>query len=391
MAVCSSWRCRKLSATTYHPVNVFRFWLFLCVTGCGRLNFDALESGDCSAFGLADAQVNLSTHVALRLTYAVEPVTFALDGPGELFGATFVSPAYRSTTRITATDADGCTATGTVVTAGKELFYISGTFNFIPTTDVWRSANAIDWTKIGNVPAPRVNGGVTVFHDALWYIGGSTDEGATRQTTVWTSTDGVTWTTAAPFPIAVTDTDAIAFRDRLWVIGGHGNPGGVWSSPDGQSWTNVGSLPSPLHGGQLIVLDDRMVYMGGHDDTNYYETRYASDDGVTWTQLGTLPSQREFQATAVHDRTVMFAGGVGPAGVLADSFWSSDTISWIQGGLRPAARSSGQLWWSGDRYYDIGGTDGGDVWSSIDGSSWEVLTTSLPHPRYGALLELTPH
>ena len=187
-------------------------FLVLYIVGCGRLGFDS-GRGDCSAFALPDAEVNLSTHLVLRATSPVEPVTFAVEGKGTMLGDSpiYISPAYRATTRITATDAAGCTATATVATGGRSLFYIGGTFNNLPSTEVWRSANALDWANVGVVPGPRVNGAATVFHDAVWYIGGSTDGGPTGQATVWRSTDGLAWASAPAFPVAVTDAVAIGF------------------------------------------------------------------------------------------------------------------------------------------------------------------------------------
>lgn len=368
--------------------------LLVALAACGRLDFDPVGAGgDCASFALADAHVNLSSHLDLPLVNARAPVTFVLAGPGAMLGttATFVAPAYRSTTQVTATDAAGCVARGTIETGGDVLFYIAGTRNGIPVRDVWRGTDPLTWAQAGSVPAPRVNGAAAVFHDAMWLIGGSTDESATGQTNVWRSTDGVSWTDAPPFPVAVTDADAVAYHDRLWVVGGHGNQGRVWSSAEGASWTNEGTLPVGLHGGQLVVLDDRLVYLGGHDDTTYYDTEYASTDGATWSLVGRLPSPREFQSTTVHDGTILFAGGTDAVNWLDETFHGTDGAAWVAGGTLPAPRLYGRLRWIGDRYYDIGGTDGGDIWSTVDGASWQVETSSLPHPRYaGGVLEFTP-
>jgi len=364
--------------------------LSLLAFGCGRIAFDP---GDCAGFTLADAQVNLSSRLALQPSGATGAVTFTLSGPGVLLadGVTFVSPASRSTTVVTASDAVGCTTTATITTAGNAMFWISGTYNSVPTNEVWRSVDALTWTRIGSLPDARVNAAGAVFHDAFWLIGGSTDGGAIGQSNVWASRDGVSWTDASQFPVALTDAAAIGFTDRLWVIGGHGNPGGVWSTADGTTWQRESTLPSLFHGGELVVLDDRLLYMGGHDDSAYYDTEYASADGRNWTNIGSLPSQREFQSTTMRDGVITIAGGTDSVGNLQDSFTSRDALTWTTGGALPARRTYAALGCFVDRLYLIGGSDGGDVWSSNDTASWTIEATTLPRPRWGGILaQLTP-
>ena len=376
-----------------------KFLVPLALCACWRLDFDPRAdartdgiAADCSAFSLAGAQVNVSSYVQLAPVGATGQVTYTLSGPGAVTGSTFIAPAYRATTMVTATDDAGCIAHATIAIGGTTLFYLGSEFNAVPTADVWRAPTPLAWTKIGSLPGVRVSGGATVFHDAMWYVGGSTDLSVNGNTNVWSSTDGLMWTNAGTFPVPITDTALIAFHDQLWIVGGHGNPGAVWSSPDGASWTQTATLPFPAHGGQLIVAHDRLVYLGGHDDTNLYDTEYASSDGITWTNVGTLPSKREFQATAEHDGQFEFAGGTDITSYLQDSFQSVDGLVWTATGTLPAQRMYGQLHWVNDRYYCVGGTDGGDIWSSVDGQVWAVENSTLTHPRdAGELLEFTPH
>ena len=368
--------------------------LLLCA--CGRLDFDPLPiavGADCSGFSLASAQVNENTYVQLAATGATGQVTYVMTGKGMLTGSTYISPPYRGTATITATDEAGCAALATITTGGSDLFYLGSALNTVPTSDVWRAASPLAWTKVGSLPAVRVSACSTVFHDEMWLIGGSTDYSVNGQTNVWHSADGITWNTEGAFPTPITDTTAIAFHDRIWVVGGHGDPGAVWASPDGTTWTKTATLPSPLHGGTLLVAGDRMVYVGGHDDVNYYNTEYASSDGVTWTMVGTIPDQREFEAVAEHDGQFEYLGGDGPGATqLGDSFHSADGLTWTATGALPAARMYGKLHWVTDRYYSIGGTDGDDIWSSVDGQAWATETSTLTHPRdAGELLEFTPH
>src|SRR5690242_6258631 len=99
--------------------------LAVALCACGRLDFDPLRDAgvaDCTAFTLADAQVNPSSQLELEPIGAIGTVQYALAGPGMLVGAMFASPPYRSTSMITATDAAGCSATATITTAGSTLF-----------------------------------------------------------------------------------------------------------------------------------------------------------------------------------------------------------------------------------------------------------------------------
>lgn len=373
--------------------------LVLCA--CGRVDFDPRVPSDadtdvpadCSAFSLADAHVNLNTYVELAAVGAHGPVTYVMNGKGSLTGSTYLSPPYRGTAMITATDAIGCATLATISAGGSSLFYLGSELNSVPTADVWRASSPLAWTKIGSLPAVRVSGAATVFHDAMWYVGGSVDLSVNGNDNVWRSTDGLTWTTVGSFPVPVTDETMIVFQDQMWVIGGHGNPGNVWASSDGATWTKTATLPLAMHGGQLIVAGSDMVYIGGHDDTTFYDTEYASSDGVTWTNAGSISDQREFEAIGEHDGQFEYLGGwgAGPA-ILGGSFHSADGLTWTATGALPAARAYSQVHWVNDRFYSVGGTDGGDIWSSVDGQVWNVETSTLTLPRdSGELVEFTPH
>jgi N-acetylneuraminic acid mutarotase len=104
-------------------------------------------------------------------------------------------------------------------------------------TDVWRSANGTDWTRLlAQAPwGPRHGSAVVVFDGKLWVFGGFIGTSTNALNDVWYTSDGVTWTRQAEHaPWAPRLPVAIVFQDKIWIYsgkhtGGTDNWGGdVW-------------------------------------------------------------------------------------------------------------------------------------------------------------------
>lgn len=124
--------------------------------------------------------------------------------------------------------------------------------------DIWSSADGITWSKEGNLPfvhqdmsmSTRHIHSVLVFNNAMWLIGGLSDNGTTFLNDVWKSTNGKTWTCVLanmPNPPGVeegsmgrwsprvTNGHTVVHKNRMWILGGAGY-NDVWSSADGVNW-----------------------------------------------------------------------------------------------------------------------------------------------------------
>lgn len=143
--------------------------------------------------------------------------------------------------------------------------------------DVWCSTDGHDWIKVLD-QAPwgpcGMIGGSAVHQGRLWLIGGgtySTPAHPTRQyrSQVWASADGVDWrhVTDAPWPGRQYHA-AVAFDHRLWVVQGCGegvgNMNDVWHSANGIDWEPLSGTPwDKRHAASVFVHDGALWVAAG--------------------------------------------------------------------------------------------------------------------------------
>lgn len=208
---------------------------------------------------------------------------------------------------------------GGFVVLNDRLFMIAGDFQ----TDVWSSADGIEWVREPDVPwGKRYNPYIGVYDGKIWMMGGQTFDGPTGEwcekpyclshawNDVWSTEDGKTWRLvterAAWEPRALISGFAV-HDGAMWVMGGGirevvpFNPTGplaetridyadVWRSTDGKTWENVtfkAEWPARSHqsvagyDGFLIVNDGSTGIQG-----NLQSDTWASRDGKNWTKIG---------------------------------------------------------------------------------------------------------
>lgn len=197
----------------------------------------------------------------------------------------------------------------------------------------------------------------------------------------------------------------VVYKDRLWIFGGwfqsfEAPPRDVWSSADGKAWKLV-TKEAPWKHSDLpmtVVHNDRMWLMGGwyngrlpgHEASNEV---WSSTDGATWEQAtphaGWTP---RLAAGLVQFKGRMWMlGGTenyyfGDAKSLKNDVWSSaDGTNWelatADAGWSPRAYHQAAV--LNDRIYVFGGGNyvpeyhaTNDVWSSADGVHWREETPS---------------
>lgn len=134
-------------------------------------------------------------------------------------------------------------------------------------TDVWNTADGIQWTRVGNgFPAASSLGAhcLTVFEDKLILLLPRSSSAVVE--TYQTSNDGITWTPgtwSAPWVLRSSSGAFFEFNGNLWLAGGNAN---LWSTSDGTKWTRraaIGNLynywPIIPFRGDLIILRDQEV------------------------------------------------------------------------------------------------------------------------------------
>lgn len=227
------------------------------------------------------------------------------------------------------------------------------------------------WSRVTDAAdfAGRDGAGAVVMADRMWMLGGwnpwnEVDFPLDCNNEVLSSQDGITWVqelAAAPWEARHTAGYAV-HRDRMWIVGGDIIQGhyqdDVWSSPDGVQWDLVLQQapwgPRALH--HTVVFDDHIWVMGGQtlpqfapEDEHFYADVWRSADGLHWEQV-------------------------------------SDHAPWgPRGMIGGAAVHQGAMWIIGGGTYDTPEratrTFHHDVWRSIDGRHWDLVTDDTPWPR----------
>lgn len=223
-----------------------------------------------------------------------------------------------------------------------------------------------NWTKVtaSTDYGSRYDYGTVTFHDRLWVIGGHIQNGylwgcsgnaTCDMNDVWSSADGKTWeleTDNAGFSPR-SGSGVVVFHDRLWVIGGS-ETNDVWSSTDGKTWTCETKYAgfSPRSDMGVAVFRNQIWIIAGGTFGNLKNDVWSSVDGKTWAEItnSTEFSPRYGKGVAVFDNKLFIIGGVG------DSEYTDPATDYT--------------------YINEGGSK--DVWSSLEGKNWTLVTADAP-------------
>lgn len=372
-----------------------RLALLATAVGCGRFGFSdapadtAMTDPDACTIAI-DAgapRINFNTHRTITTTGALAPVTYAIDDTslGAIDGATGVLAAFSQpgTLVVTATDAGGCVTTADLAVGGDLFWYAGGTVNSVPTSEVLRSTDGLDWTVVGNLPGARSIGALVTFRDRLWWVAGS--DGATRNE-IFVSDNGTAWTTfSTNAPAAASSFGYTVFEDYFYFVGGNGNAAAVYRTSDMVDWVKVGDLPDDNHGGALGAVGGQLIYAGGHNSTvGLFNWVLTSPFGAGWTQVGTLQVPREYASVITVGDRMYVIGGQNTAPTAQTAVSSTlDGVTWTVEPSLPAGRAFGAVVRKGNTLLSIGGSDMGGVWQCAIGGAWSAVASQFPTPRTG--------
>lgn len=196
---------------------------------------------------------------------------------------------------------------------------------------------------------------------------------------------------------------ALVFQNKMWLLGGW-NPANtlptnneVWSSSDGSNWALVGKAPwERRHLAGWLVFSDRMWVIGGDNNSGHYQNDvWSSADGINWVEESTSApwENRATQYTLVFNNLMWLMGGqqlgsdTTPGVAYNDVYSSVDGKSWSlvtsHAGWSPRGQIignvvfAGKMWVLGGGTYDVR-TYLNDAWSSTDGVNWTQTTASAP-------------
>ena len=187
-------------------------------------------------------------------------------------------------------------------------------------------------------------------------------------------------------PQRVTATVVVRIgKNGIFVMGGRystsGYPRDVWFSLDGKNWlkqSDTSAWPGRYEH-QVASHQGRLYLMGGYAPSINRKGVWSSSAGKRWSFESNQDwaERSQFQVVEYKGRLYAMGGTVGSgASGRKNDVWSSvDGESWMLVTMNAAwpARQGHQVVVHNGRMYLLGGFTGGyrdDVWSSADGSSW---------------------
>jgi len=261
---------------------------------------------------------------------------------------------------------------------------ISGNYQ----NDIWSSVDGINWVKeVNNAPwEARGSHTSVVFNNKMWVMGGGvyynngTSSGTAYKNDVWSSPDGINWTleTTAPWHKRAGHA-SVVFNNKIWVIGGYWLISGVgyeylndvWSTPDGINWTKKTTAlwSSGRIGHSSLIFNNKIWVLGGVDEdyTNTNDEVWSSADGVTWVKevedalWSPLRHRNNHSSLVFNNKIWLFSGSGVNAGARHADVWSSiDGITWEhKEGLGVTGHTNLVF---GNGIYILGGSGTNDTW-----------------------------
>lgn len=353
---------------------------------CGRIDFDPL--GVDLVLSPPTAQINLSTTLAMTVTNGVPPYSFSTDEGYIDSAGRFFSPAHAGMATVTVQDALSDTASATVTYRGNTLVVLGGLSTGSSVDLVLSSPDAINFTEIGHLPAPRHSGTALVFEDQLIYIGGYIGgaNGTAANDEVYASTDGIAWRLLSRLPIAQGSAAAVVHQRELWVLGGYdsgANISQIFRSPDGVRWFPAGVLPTGRHEMDAFSYNDQLFVVGGHETARLVTNVAVRSAAGTWSTQGDFVGA-DFAASAEANGRYFHGAGTGSVAIQSSSELATWTPCPVLPG--PSLEGPGMTEFSGQLV--IVGEFA--VITSTDCTTWNRRAVSVAASR-NAAVQFTPH
>ena len=290
--------------------------------------------------------------------------------------------------------------------------------------EAYSTTNGVNWTQKATGlfgGGTRANASLTVYDNALWYVGGTpsfvssgNNVGIDASNAVYKSSDGITWSQLAAPPFTPRFRHSSFVRNgKLWVFGGQGYvngapapaPGDAWSTTDGVTWTQETTTGRLARGFFLETIEEsnpaRVTIVGGIQGT-YANAVWQSSGTAQWTVRTAFA-----QFSPRHTETAVFNGyfwaiggavtndGTPGSGNIDEVWRSADGLNWTR--ITPTTpifspRDGHRVLVFNNRLWVIGGWDnvtGGsgtrnnEVWSTTDGASWTKHATPGFDARVG--------
>lgn len=226
---------------------------------------------------------------------------------------------------------------------------------------------------------------VTEFNDKLYLVGGYGFNGSSNRylNDVWSSTDGETWTLEADDPgfIPRAFHQLVSFNGKLLLIGGFradGQPGNdIWSTTDGSTWveeTAAAEFPGDwAH--RILEYDNKLWLITAGQNQFFNRNVWNSEDGISWTLVSEnigIPVSVEQEAIVFDNKMWVLTGG--------SLYSSTDGITWdtvLENAPfeDDAFEEYSLIVFENEMFLLIssnGTVDSPVIWTSTDGTIWEI-------------------
>lgn len=261
----------------------------------------------------------------------------------------------------------------------KERMWILGGYTPGLVSDVWSSADGVEWRQEGQIPSQSgINIPVNwVYGDRMWV--------ADNEGTLFASADGSRWEKVndqTPWKGRYATGGAV-FAGRMWVLGGKSNGAlhaDVWSSADGREWVQeTAKAPwSPRQVFSMLAVHQGRLWLVGGGITSYhpfkaYREVWSSPDGRSWTRvLDEAPWPGRIWSTALSYRNRLWLLG----GFRAEPTWNNFADLWYSAdGVQWQELACPECWSA--RHELSAYVFGGKLWV-VGGNSWP-LTNDVWH------------
>lgn len=152
------------------------------------------------------------------------------------------------------------------------------------------------WVSISTLPYDFRNGGVIVYNDEIYIVGGAyANNSNTSRNSVY-KFNGITWSQLTNSPISNTDFNLVVYNGRIYMLGGRYGSGSTTVykytySFDGTTWRRETDMPAVRFSSLATVFNGRIHVFGGintsgSSSSSYYTNTHWSYDGITWTDEG---------------------------------------------------------------------------------------------------------
>ena len=252
------------------------------------------------------------------------------------------------------------------------------------------------WKVLSDIPLTITNGILTVPSDIISQQGVATIIVEDRFDTL--NSEYTNLAATAIISISISSDDPKMFIAGGRGSGSRGSNDGVWYSADGKTWRQCNANFFTTRYSSAMAVKGRLYVLGGRTGSNTrfndvwstvncttWQPETDSDDGADW-------SSRFGHAVAVRQNTIFLSGGRSDSSVndvwsttngkdwveLKSSFYVGDdanTIDWYPRENHRMVSYNGTLYITGG-YRNLNSIQ--DVWSSVDGTTWNLETGSPP-------------